>query len=79
MWMANSFEPRWTLNFLDKVYNNLKDWTWKISNKFDVGFFVFNVGIIRIIFIILLIRSNLSSLKFSISIFLAMFLLLTFF
>jgi hypothetical protein len=37
--MANSFEPRWTLNFLDKVYNNLKDWTWKISNKFDVGIF----------------------------------------
>jgi hypothetical protein len=37
--MANSFEPWWTLIFLDKVYNNLKDWTWKFSNKFDVGIF----------------------------------------
>jgi hypothetical protein len=34
---------------LDKVQSNFKDWTLKISNKFDVGI-LFQVGIIKIIF-----------------------------
>jgi hypothetical protein len=34
---------------LDKFYNNLKDWIFKFSNKFDVQFvYVFKVGIIII-------------------------------
>ncbi len=65
---------------MDKFYNDLKDWIWKFSNKFDVGIvYVFNVGINRIIFIILLIRSDLSSLKFVISIFGILFIVYIFF
>ncbi len=34
----------------DKVHNDFKDWTLKISNKFDVWIvYVFKVGIIRLI------------------------------
>jgi hypothetical protein len=48
---------------LDKVYSDFKDWTSKISNKFDVGI-MFKVGIIRINFKFLFIRSNLFSFHF---------------
>jgi len=44
---------------LDKVYNDFKDWTKRFSNKFIVGFvYVFEVGVIKINFNFLFIRSN---------------------
>jgi hypothetical protein len=37
---------------VDKVYDDLKDWIKKISNKFDLGvLYVSKIGIIRIKFL----------------------------
>jgi hypothetical protein len=65
---------------LDKVYNDFRDWIKKFSKKFDVGIvYVFNVKVIKITFELLLIRSNLFSLKFVISNFWQFFCCLHFF
>ncbi len=42
----------WFSKKVDKVYDDLKDWIKKISNKFDLGvLYVSKIGIIRIKFL----------------------------